>query len=220
MSLFPWDLCPLPPFLFASYFPSLLSTWILPSTGGGVGGDSVCFQPFFFLIHKKKQKLSFLPEIQSLLILFLSFFFFLNRDRHGCSDKNPLAIFLSFYFSFSLFLSSFFFHDYLFSFFVQFSAIFFSYFYISIFFFLVFVVEAFLHLLPSALGTTRLWPVDFNLASKSHFLSNFSFHLPFLWGFEVPQFFFLLVNLAAKKNFFFFFLIGDLSPFQHKKKLL
>ena len=135
-----------------------------------MGGDSVCFQPFFFKNPQKKQKLSFLPKIQSLLILFHSFFlffffFFFNRDRHGCSDKNSLAIFLSFYFSFSLFLSFFFFlfHDFIcssFSFFVQlfrhFYFIFYFLFFIFSIFFLVFVVEAFLHLLPSALGTTRL----------------------------------------------------------------
>ena len=93
---------------------------------------------------------------------------------------------------------------------------FFRHFYLFIYFFLyfpfffVFVVEAFLHLLPSALGTTRLWPVEFNLTSKSHFLSNFSGVLKYH-----NFFFFLLVNLAAKKKIFF--LIGDLSPFQHKK---
>ena len=89
--------------------------------------------------------------------------------------------------------------------------IFFFYFLYFPFFFLVFVVEAFLHLLPSALGTTRLWPVEFNLTSKSHFPSNFPGVLKY------HKFFFSFSEPCSKKNFFF--LIGDLSPFQHKKKI-
>ena len=122
------------------FFSSLQSTWILPSTGGGVGGDSVCFQPFF-LNPQKKQKLSFLPKIQSLLILFLSFFFFFFKQRQAWMQwqKFPsnLSFFLLFVLSFSFFFF-FFFHDYLFFLLFLcsiFPPFFFSFFYIFHFFF-------------------------------------------------------------------------------------
>ena len=94
------------------YFPLScpLDFFLLPGVvwvGWMGGSDSICFQPFFLFKSTKKKwktKLCFLPKIQSppiLLFLLLS-----NRERHGCSDKNSLAISLSFSFhSFSSFFS-------------------------------------------------------------------------------------------------------------------
>ena len=176
---------------------------------------------FFFKSTKNKNFLFFLKSKVYLFFffLFLSFyflFFFFLTDRHGCSDKNSLAIFLSTFRSlfFFLFFFSFFFMTLsvlpsfsLFKFFRHFYFFFFNFFIFSIFF--CFCGRSFPP--PSTLCTRmiRLWPVEFNPTSKSHFLSNFSGVLKY------HKFFFLLVNLAAKKKIFFF-LIGDLSPFQHK----
>ena len=167
--------CPL------NFFPLPGWVWV----GWMVGGDSICFQSFFFLNrHKKKTKNeNFLFFLKSKVYLFFSSLSLNLRQAWMHWEKFPsnLSFFL---FSFSLF----FFRDFIcssFSFFVQFFRHFFQFcifffsflylflslfpclnfpFFFYIFHFFVFVVEAFLPPLPSALGTILLWPVDFNLA--------------------------------------------------------
>ena len=167
MSLLPWDLCPLLPFLFASFFSSLLSTWILPSTGGGVGGDSVCFQPFFFFKStKNKNFLFFLKSKVYLFFFFLFFFFFLTETGMDAVTKIPLqSFFLSTFRSLFFFL----FFSWLYLFFLlflcsNFSAIFIFFMFLYFPFFFCFCGRSFPP--PSTLCTRmiRLWPVDFNLA--------------------------------------------------------